>query len=82
MQYGFNPGELLAARVEKASDRPEIYVIVRKFVLQKLMRISGQISRTYVAEESDLLSFDASRLVSLSSDAPPVHPDREWYEHD
>jgi hypothetical protein len=34
MQYGFNPGELVATRVEKASDCPEIYVIVRKFMLE------------------------------------------------
>ena len=34
MQYGFNPGELVATRVEKASECPEIYVIVRKFMLE------------------------------------------------
>ena len=34
MPYGFNPGELVATRVEKASEYPEIYVrSVRKFAL-------------------------------------------------
>ncbi|MGO8948699.1 MAG: hypothetical protein ACLQUY_13810 [Ktedonobacterales bacterium] len=34
MQSGFNPGALPATMVEKASGCPEIYVIVRKFVLE------------------------------------------------
>jgi len=34
VQSGFNPGELVARRVEKASECPEIHVIVRKFTLK------------------------------------------------
>jgi hypothetical protein len=34
MQCGFIPGELVATRVEKASECPEIYVIVRKLMLE------------------------------------------------
>jgi hypothetical protein len=34
MQYGFNSGELVAARAEKATGCPQIYVIVRKSMLE------------------------------------------------
>jgi hypothetical protein len=34
MEYGFNPGEFVATRAEKASECPEISVIARKFMLE------------------------------------------------
>jgi hypothetical protein len=51
MQCGFNPGELVATRVEKASECPEIRV---KYHNWEMTRICGQISRTHVLDESDL----------------------------